>query len=78
MMNEGVQRMDELFTQALAAGLLRGDPTLIMPPPPPPPEEVVEAPAAVPRASTRCAGLVIERDSASLAQSVAQIRGLAG
>ena len=39
MMNEGVQRMDELFAEALAAGIVRGDPDLIIQPPPPEEEE---------------------------------------
>jgi hypothetical protein len=44
MMNEGVRRMDELYSAALAAGRLQRDPTLDLPAPPPLPEEVVEAP----------------------------------
>jgi hypothetical protein len=44
MMNEGVRRMDELFSAALAAGRLQRDPTLDIPAPPPLPEEKVEAP----------------------------------
>ena len=39
MMAEGVQRMDALFTRALAAGQLRRDPSLIIVEPPPPVEE---------------------------------------
>ena len=34
MMAEGVQRMDELFGRALAAGMLERDPSLDLPPPP--------------------------------------------
>jgi len=45
MMSEGVQRMDDLFAQALAAGIVRGDPDLIIQPPPPVEEEVDETPA---------------------------------
>jgi len=47
MMNEGVRRMDELYSAALAAGRLERDSTLDIPAPPPlPVEEVVEtAPA---------------------------------
>jgi hypothetical protein len=48
MMNEGVQRMDELFAQALAAGIVRGDPDLIIQPPPVQEEEVVEEAPSVP------------------------------
>jgi hypothetical protein len=43
MMSEAVQRMDELFTQAHAAGIVRGDPDLIIQPPPPPEAEEEEA-----------------------------------
>ncbi|WP_205480655.1 heavy-metal-associated domain-containing protein [Sphingomonas arenae] len=39
MMNLGVERMDALFTRALAAGMLTPDPSLIIPEPAPPPEE---------------------------------------
>lgn len=80
MMNEGVQRMDVLFVQAHAAGIVRGDPDLIIQPPPPP-EELEEVEEALPAAvqPTVIQVLVIERgESAAVAQSVAQIRGLAG
>ncbi|HET9398527.1 MAG TPA: heavy-metal-associated domain-containing protein [Sphingomicrobium sp.] len=80
MMSEGVQRMDSLFTQAHAAGLVRGDPDLIIQPPPPPEEEeeeLAELQALV--QPTVVQVLVIERgDAGAVAQSVAQIRGLAG
>jgi len=49
MMVDGVQRMDELFSKALAAGMLKRDPSLDLPPPPIielPPEEVVAKPAS--------------------------------
>jgi hypothetical protein len=39
LMEQGVQRLDGLFTQALAAGMLTPDPSLIIPEPPAPPEE---------------------------------------
>ena len=48
MLTEGVQRMDELFVQAHAAGIVRGDPDLIIQPPPPVEEEVVELPPGIP------------------------------
>lgn len=79
MMSEGVQRMDELFVRAHAAGFIRGDPDLIIQPPPPPEEEemVAEAPAAI--QPTVVQVLVIEGGNAgAVAQSVAQIRGLPG
>ena len=79
MMSEGVQRMDQLFVQAHAAGIVRGDPDLIIQPPPPPEEEELEpeAPALIPPTVVQV--LVIERgDAGAVAQSVAQIRGLPG
>ena len=48
MMAEGVQRMDEMFTQAHAMGMIRGDPDLIIQPPPPVEEEVVDDVAPLP------------------------------
>ena len=49
MMVEGVRRMDEVFTTALAAGRLARDSSLDLPAPPPLPEtvEVVEKPASL-------------------------------
>ena len=79
MMSEGVQRMDELFIRAHAAGIVRGDPDLIIQPPPPPEEELeeIEAPVVVPARVVQV--LVIEGGNANaVAQSVAQIRGLGG
>ena len=77
MMSEGVQRMDELFTQALAAGIVRADPDLIIQPPPPPKEEEqIDEPAAV--QPTVVQVLVTERDASAVPQTVAQIRGLGG
>lgn len=77
MMSEGVQRMDELFAQALAAGIIRGDPDLIIQPPPPPKEEE-ELPTTPIIQPTVVQVLVTERDPGTVSQSVAQIRGLAG
>jgi hypothetical protein len=48
MMAQGAQRMDQLFTQALAAGALSRDPSLNQPPPPPMPELSVKQPVARP------------------------------
>jgi len=80
MMSEAVQRMDDLFAQAHAVGIVRGDPDLIIQPPPAVAEEQVEdivAPTVI--APTVVQVLVIERgDAAAVAQSVAQIRGLSG
>jgi hypothetical protein len=46
MMAEGVRRMDQLFSSALAAGRLERDSSLDLPPPPVLPELPVEKPAA--------------------------------
>ena len=47
MMAQGVQRMDQIFANALAAGALSRDPSLNQPPPPPMPElPPVEKPVA--------------------------------
>ena len=48
VMAQGVQRMDQLFANALAAGALSRDPSLNQPPPPPLPELPVEKPVAKP------------------------------
>jgi hypothetical protein len=48
MMAQGVQRMDQLFSQALAAGALARDSSLNQPPPPPLPEQPVEQTVAKP------------------------------
>ena len=42
MMNEGVQRIDDLYVRALAVGIVRGDPNLIVQPPPLIEQELVE------------------------------------
>jgi hypothetical protein len=80
LMSEGVQRMDALFIQAHAAGIVRGDPDLIIQAPPAvetEAEEQVDLPVLV--QPTVVQVLVIERgDAGAVAASVAQIRGLAG
>ena len=79
MMNEGVQRLDELFIQALAAGIVRGDPDLIIQPPPVEEEEEEDEEATTAVVTPNVVQvLVIEGNPGSVAQSVAQIRGLAG
>ena len=52
IMRAGVQRMDSMFAEALAAGRLVRDPSLDIPLPPPPPQEIVEAPAPTARTWT--------------------------
>ena len=46
MMAQGVERMDAIFSQALAAGALARDPSLNPPPPPPLPQQPVQQVAA--------------------------------
>jgi hypothetical protein len=71
--------MDELFVRAHAAGLVRGDPDLIIQPPPPEAMEEVEEVPIVAVQSTVVQVLVIERgDANAVAQSVAQVRALPG
>ena len=77
MMAEGVARMDELFTLALASGNLPRDPSLIIAEPPPPVEEDL-----VPDAATVPARIVqiqiLTRDEAGLSSAFGAIRGIAG
>ena len=80
MMAEGVQRMDELFTRALAAGELVRDPSLITVEPPPPVEDELAAIAPAP-AEVALRGIQIQfltRDDAGLGNAVAQLRTIPG
>ena len=80
MMSEGVQRIDDLYTQALAVGIVRGDPDLIVQPPPP----IVEEETAADTVATPIVPmnviqvLVTEREDGAVGQTVAQIRSLGG
>jgi hypothetical protein len=74
MMNEAVQRMDDLFARALAAGIVRGDPDLIIQPPPPVEEEVEEAPT-VPTVMTV---LISSPNGAWLEYGLAVLRSIPG
>ena len=53
MMNEGAQRIDALYAQALAAGRLTRDPSLNLPPPPVLPELAPETKPAAPVSAVR-------------------------
>jgi hypothetical protein len=75
MMNEGVQRMDALFTRALAAGALRRDPTLIIPEPPPLVEEE-EAPVLVEARTIQIQ--VPTPTEQTLNSALAELRSIAG
>jgi hypothetical protein len=74
MMNEAVQRMDDLFARAVAAGIVRGDPDLIIQPPPPVEEEVEEAPT-VPTVMTV---LISSPNGAWLEYGLAVLRSIPG
>ena len=76
MMSEGVERMDQLFSEALAAGIVRGDASLIVQAPPPPPAEETDSTPSGPASVVQL--LLSSPDAASLGASIAQIRGIAG
>ena len=48
LMDEGIRRLDAIYTEALDAGMLSPDPSLTLPDPPPPPEIAEEAPPELP------------------------------
>ena len=79
MMQQGVARMDALFARALAAGIVRGDPSLIIQPPPPPPEEEEERPDQGPSGPASVVQMLISApDSASLNGAIGAIRSIPG
>ncbi|MEA1071330.1 heavy-metal-associated domain-containing protein [Sphingomonas sp. LY160] len=76
MMTEGVQRMDELFTRALAAGIVRGDPDLVIQPPPPiVEEETVEEDKS---GTTQVSVQIAAPDAAWNSYALRQIRSIRG
>ncbi|MEO6360427.1 MAG: heavy-metal-associated domain-containing protein [Sphingomicrobium sp.] len=81
MMATGVQRMDQLFQTALAAGRLQRDPTLDIPEPPPLLEELVEE---TPKETSRDGKpwtyqvQIVSPDAQTYNFAVAHIRTLAG
>jgi hypothetical protein len=79
MMAQGVERMDQLFAQALAAGALSRDPSLNQPPPPPmpqlPPEE---KPVAKPVAAGNSYQVQVTGDVNVYNFAMAHLRTLAG
>ncbi|WP_309603010.1 heavy-metal-associated domain-containing protein [Sphingomonas sp.] len=77
MMAEGVARMDQLFTLALANGRLRRDSSLIIAEPPPPVEEVTE-PVKVAVAPRIVQLQILTRDEAGLSSAFGAIRGIVG
>ncbi len=74
MMDEGVRRMDELFTAAFHAGALRRDPSLNLPPPPPPPPE--ERPEQ--HAPVRYQVGVVAPNAATYNSAIAHLRAVPG
>ena len=75
MMSEGVQRMDALFTRALAAGALQRDPSLNIPEPPPLVEE--ELPPALAQVRTIQIQVPTPTDQ-TLNSAVAELRSIVG
>ena len=79
MLAQGVQRMDQVFTQALAAGALSRDPSLNQPPPPPLPElPPLEKPVAKPAASNAYQVQVTGTDVNMYNFAMAHLRTLPG
>ena len=79
MMAQGVQRMDQLFAQALAAGMLERDPSLDLPPPPPLPEELVEETIAPPTQTTNAFQVQITANDVTIYNfAMAHLRTLPG
>jgi hypothetical protein len=78
MMAEGVRRMDELFTRALAAGALVRDPSLIIVEPPPPVEDELEAirPVVVPLRGIQIQ--ILTRNEEGLANASTTLRTVPG
>ena len=77
MMAEGVARMDQLFTLALATGNLPRDPSLIIAEPPPPVEDdSAQDMAVVPARIVQIQ--ILTRDEAGLSSAFGAIRGIAG
>jgi hypothetical protein len=75
MMDEGVRRMDELFTAAYAQGRLQRDSSLNLPPPPPPPPEEVEEQQHAP---TRYQVGVTAPNAATYNSAIAHLRAVPG
>jgi hypothetical protein len=81
MMTEGVARMDQLFVQALNAGIVRGDPDLIIQPPPAVVEELAEAddePITTSIAPTSIRLLIAAPNGSALSGAIAAVRGTPG
>jgi hypothetical protein len=77
MMAEGVERMDEMFTRALAAGVFVHDTSLDQPLPPSPVEEVVEVKPET-GALVTLPLFISASDGTTLIAALGQIRSIAG
>jgi hypothetical protein len=75
MMDEGVRRMDALFTGAFRSGALHRDSTLNLPPPPPPP---VEETQPVQHAATRYQVALNAPNAATYNSATAHLRAVPG
>ena len=75
MMEEGVRRMDELFTAAYSQGRLQRDSSLNLPPPPPPPPEEIEEQQHAP---TRYQVGVTAPNAATYNSALAHLRAVPG
>ena len=79
MMAEGVERMDQLFTRALAAGVFVDDPSLDIPLPPPPVEEDTDGSEDKPADRAVALPLFISAsDGTTLTNALGQIRSING
>jgi hypothetical protein len=78
MMAQGVQRIDQIFAQALAAGALSRDPSLNQPPPPPMPALPPEKPIAKPAVSNAYQIQVMGTDVNMYNFAMAHLRTLPG
>ncbi len=75
MMEEGVRRMDQIFTNAFRAGALSRDSSLNLPPPPPPPPEQQ---APVQQAPSRYQVAVVTPNAATYNSALAHLRAIPG
>ena len=79
MMAEGVQRMDRLFSDALLAGMLVRDPSLITVEPPPPVEEEEQQAAPDKQVAARVVQIqVVTPSEQTFASAMGEIRGVPG
>ncbi len=79
MLAQGVQRMDQVFSDALSAGALSRDPSLNQPPPPPLPELPMERPIARPTSTANAFQVQVSGSDVNVYNfAMAHLRTLAG